>query len=281
VRKAVTRSLDLQLERVGTAPAIITAPTEWIDRLAAVLVDNACKYAGEGGSVRIEVGRIGPRVVLAVEDTGPGIPLAERERLFDRFRRGTNQAGGHGLGLAMADSVVGGVPDAGDSSFEVDLGPMQPQCLTAPAAGQSQEGVERAVTVFATRFEERSEFATRPRIGPCCEYPAPGLAGSQRQALWGQSRTRTCSLAHRSDGERRRTVDPLGNFRRVGLVRCAPWFYPRVGRGRNVTAVCAEGAQEGVCPCLDVVAPHDTAHAAHACCSFVGVEVGGVADSLF
>jgi hypothetical protein len=58
-----------------------------------------------------------------------------------------------------------GVPDAGDSSFEVDVGPMQPQCLTAPAAGQSQEGVERAVTVFATRFEERSEFATRPRIG--------------------------------------------------------------------------------------------------------------------
>jgi signal transduction histidine kinase len=103
---AVTRSLDLQLERVGMAAAIITAPTEWIDRLATVLVDNACKYAGEGGSVRIEVGRIGARVVLAVEDTGPGIPLAERERLFDRFRRGSNQAGGHGLGLAIADSVV-------------------------------------------------------------------------------------------------------------------------------------------------------------------------------
>ena len=103
---AVTRSLDLQLERVGMTPAMITAPTEWIDRLVAVLVDNACRYAGENGSVRIEVGGIGPRVVFAVEDTGPGIPLAERERLFDRFRRGTNQAGGHGLGLAIADSVV-------------------------------------------------------------------------------------------------------------------------------------------------------------------------------
>ncbi len=103
---AGARSLDLRLRRLGTAPATIVAPAEWIDRLAGVLVDNACKYAHEGGSVRIEVGRVGPRVVLAVEDTGPGIPRAERERLFDRFGRGTDQASGHGLGLAIADSVV-------------------------------------------------------------------------------------------------------------------------------------------------------------------------------
>ena len=103
---ASTRSLELRVERVGCAPATITAPAEWIDRLAAVLVDNACKYAGEPGRVRIEVGRVEQRVVLAVEDSGPGIPPAERERLFDRFRRGTNQAGGHGLGLSIADSIV-------------------------------------------------------------------------------------------------------------------------------------------------------------------------------
>jgi signal transduction histidine kinase len=100
------RSIDLQLERLGTAPATVVAPAEWVDRLAGVLVDNACKFAGQGGTVRVEVGRVGSRVVLAVEDSGPGIPPAERERLFDRFRRGANQAGGHGLGLAIADSVV-------------------------------------------------------------------------------------------------------------------------------------------------------------------------------
>ncbi len=58
---ASTRSLDLRLERIGAAPATITAPAEWIDRLAAVLVDNACKYAGQAGRVRIEVGRVGQR----------------------------------------------------------------------------------------------------------------------------------------------------------------------------------------------------------------------------
>ena len=94
-----------------------------------MLVDNACKFAGEGGAVRVEVGRVGSRVVFAVEDTGPGIPPAERERLFDRFRRGTNHTGGHGLGLAIADSVVrstGGKwrvddagPDLGGARLEV------------------------------------------------------------------------------------------------------------------------------------------------------------------
>ncbi len=126
---ASARSLDLQMKRLGAAPASVVAPAEWIDRLAAVLVDNACKFAGEGGAVRVEVGRVGSRVVFAVEDTGPGIPPAERERLFDRFRRGTNHAGGHGLGLAIADSVVrstGGRwrvddagPDLGGARLEV------------------------------------------------------------------------------------------------------------------------------------------------------------------
>ena len=103
---ANAKSLNLELVRVGSGPATITAPAEWIDRLAAVLVDNACKYAGDGGSVRIEVGRVGSRVILAVEDSGPGIPDSERARLFDRFRRGTDEGRGHGLGLAIGDSVV-------------------------------------------------------------------------------------------------------------------------------------------------------------------------------
>ena len=103
---ANARAVDLQLCLTGSAPATVVAPAEWVERLAAVLVDNACKYAGEPGSVRVEVGRVGQRVVLAVEDTGPGIPRPDRARLFDRFRRGTDRAGGHGLGLAIADSVV-------------------------------------------------------------------------------------------------------------------------------------------------------------------------------
>ena len=101
-QRQVARPSD---ETARSCTPSVVAPAEWIDRLAAVLVDNACKFAGEGGRCASR-SACGSRVVLAVEDTGPGIPPAERERLFDRFRRGTNHAGGHGLGLAIADSVV-------------------------------------------------------------------------------------------------------------------------------------------------------------------------------
>jgi signal transduction histidine kinase len=90
----------------GQSPPWINAPPEWIDRLAAVLVDNACRYAGHGGTVRISVAVVGNRVSLTVDDSGPGIPSEERPKLFDRFHRATERGSGAGLGLAIADSVV-------------------------------------------------------------------------------------------------------------------------------------------------------------------------------
>ena len=84
----------------------INAPPEWIDRLTAVLVDNACRYAGPGGTVRIGVTVSGSRVSLMVDDSGPGIAPEDRSKLFHRFHRATDQGNGAGLGLAIADSVV-------------------------------------------------------------------------------------------------------------------------------------------------------------------------------
>jgi two-component system sensor histidine kinase TctE len=103
---AASRHVTISLQRPLDRSVSVVAPPEWIDRLAGVLVDNACRYAGEGGSVLIFVGTLGSRTVLAVEDSGQGIPAGERDRLFDRFRRATDEPGGHGLGLAIADSVV-------------------------------------------------------------------------------------------------------------------------------------------------------------------------------
>jgi signal transduction histidine kinase len=90
----------------GQTPPWINAPPEWIDRLTAVLVDNACRYAGPGGTVRIAVTVTGNRVSLTVDDSGPGIAPEERPKLFDRFHRATDKGNGAGLGLAIADSVV-------------------------------------------------------------------------------------------------------------------------------------------------------------------------------
>ena len=122
---AHSQSLDISVTEPPEQAAWISAPPEWIDRLTGVLVDNACRYAGPGGSVRLGVATRGNRVSLTVEDSGPGIPAAERHRLFDRFHRvprpgGTEQGGGAGLGLAIADSIVrstGGHWRIGESSL--------------------------------------------------------------------------------------------------------------------------------------------------------------------
>ena len=74
------------------------------------LLDNAIRYTPRGGRVDVRVSQwqgSPPRAVLSVTDTGPGIPEAERGRVFDRFHRvpGT-AAGGSGLGLALVRSVA-------------------------------------------------------------------------------------------------------------------------------------------------------------------------------
>jgi signal transduction histidine kinase len=105
---------------VTAEPALISAPPEWIDRLAGVLLDNACRYAGPAGQVRVGVAQAGHRVTLTVEDSGPGIPAERRATLFDRFSRATERGSGAGLGLAIGDSVVrstGGRWEVGDSSL--------------------------------------------------------------------------------------------------------------------------------------------------------------------
>jgi signal transduction histidine kinase len=103
---AARRGVALTVSQEGDGQPWINAPPEWVDKLAAVLVDNACRYAGRDGEVRISVATQGNRVSLTVEDDGPGIDPAERLRLFDRFRRATDEGNGAGLGLAIGDAVV-------------------------------------------------------------------------------------------------------------------------------------------------------------------------------
>ena len=102
---AETRRLRLGVA-APTDGAVVSAPPELLDRLLGVLLDNACKYAPEGGSVDVRVGVDGSRVTLTVDDSGPGIAEDERERVFDRFHRASETAGGAGLGLAIGDAIV-------------------------------------------------------------------------------------------------------------------------------------------------------------------------------
>jgi signal transduction histidine kinase len=99
------------------------------------LIDNACKYSPDGGPVRLSGDRDGDSAVLAVEDGGPGIAPADRQRIFERFTQLDRQAeprgGGIGLGLYIARQlarsqdgdlvVVDPVGDGGGARFELHL----------------------------------------------------------------------------------------------------------------------------------------------------------------
>lgn len=102
---AESRRLSLRLVEDGDAVSVV-APGEWLDRLLGVLLDNACKYTPEGGQVVVSVVGGAGRTELLVDDSGPGIAVAERERIFERFHRASAAADGAGLGLAIGAAVV-------------------------------------------------------------------------------------------------------------------------------------------------------------------------------
>ena len=81
-----------------------------LERLVMILLDNAVKYAGEAGRVRLELQRRQERAVLTVTNTGKPIPPEHLEHLFQRFYRvdgsRSRKEGGYGLGLAIAQTIV-------------------------------------------------------------------------------------------------------------------------------------------------------------------------------
>jgi signal transduction histidine kinase len=97
---ATKRGMRLALD---VEPAVMRGDADRLRRLVTVLVDNAIRHGREGGNVSVTV-RAGS---LVVEDDGPGIPPADRARVFDRFWRGAGAAaGGSGLGLSIAGWIV-------------------------------------------------------------------------------------------------------------------------------------------------------------------------------
>lgn len=102
---AEAKSIDLGV--VGDADPLVTGRAVDIRILVKNLVDNAIRYTPEGGRVDIRVEEGSGRVVLDIDDTGAGIPLEERERVFDPFYRvlGNGEIGS-GLGLAITVSIA-------------------------------------------------------------------------------------------------------------------------------------------------------------------------------
>ena len=115
VPRALERRIDLGYEgpaegdRAGGGGTLLMGEPVLLGELVRNLVDNALAYTPGGGTVtaRVLADPFGQVVVLQVEDTGPGIPAAERELVFQPFYRALDtQVDGSGLGLAIVLEVA-------------------------------------------------------------------------------------------------------------------------------------------------------------------------------
>ncbi|MRW87572.1 HAMP domain-containing protein [Pseudoduganella sp. FT26W] len=105
---AVAKHIDLSLE--AEQDGVVHGQALLLHEMLANLVDNALRYTPPGGTVTLRVLENADGVALEVEDSGPGIAAAERERVFAPFYRAAatleRNPGGHGLGLAIVHDIA-------------------------------------------------------------------------------------------------------------------------------------------------------------------------------
>jgi two-component system OmpR family sensor kinase len=114
VPSLLSEAVELEATPGNRRIRIVSAPSGTLrgdrDRLHQVirnLVRNAVEHTGEGGLIDVIARGRGARLEIEVSDEGSGIPAEERERVFDRFHRGSEaRGGGSGLGLAIARGIV-------------------------------------------------------------------------------------------------------------------------------------------------------------------------------
>ena len=103
---AGAKGIDLGLS--STAASMVNGDADALRTLISNLVDNAIRYTPAGGRVDVGLSDAGGSVVLSVRDSGPGIAVEDRERVFDRFYRGSGvgRVRGSGLGLAIVKHIA-------------------------------------------------------------------------------------------------------------------------------------------------------------------------------
>jgi signal transduction histidine kinase len=102
---------EIALARAGGAPGgKVLTDRALLERAVSNLIDNALRHTPRGGRIEVEVRGGSDSLALYVSDSGPGVPAAERERIFDRFvQLDPARQGGAGLGLPIARMIARGL----------------------------------------------------------------------------------------------------------------------------------------------------------------------------
>src|SRR5262249_18421056 len=126
---------ELRIE-VGGGDVLLFGRFDFAQTLRALvnLIENAAKYSPRGSTIDLSARREGDQLVFAVADRGPGVPMEERERIFEPFYRrsgGAPDVGGVGLGLSIARGIA--VAEGGSVSVSDRTGGGSVFALRVPA----------------------------------------------------------------------------------------------------------------------------------------------------
>ena len=106
--RVLAEAKGVRLTAGGACDCEIRGDERWLRHMLVNLIDNAIRHTPVGGSVVVDVQRIGVAVEIAVRDGGIGIPEADRERVFERFVQldSSRHGEGSGLGLPIARTIA-------------------------------------------------------------------------------------------------------------------------------------------------------------------------------
>jgi two-component system OmpR family sensor kinase len=122
-RIPIANARGIDLGRTGVEALRVRGDSASLGTLIANLLDNALRHTPAGGRVDVALTEVSGEAVLSVTDTGPGIPAGERQRVFERFRRGgqaDDATGGVGSGLGL--SIVRRIADAHGATVTLEDG---------------------------------------------------------------------------------------------------------------------------------------------------------------
>lgn len=132
--EAVAYEQNVSMDYDGIDPKLqVKGTMTGVERLVRILIDNACKYAGDPGQVVIELRRVGKNAQLAVSNSGENISPEDLPHVFDRFFRADRSRTddtGHGLGLSIAQNIAQG--EGGSIAVTSDPGQMTTFTVTLP-----------------------------------------------------------------------------------------------------------------------------------------------------
>ncbi|HPY40639.1 MAG TPA: HAMP domain-containing sensor histidine kinase, partial [Thiolinea sp.] len=106
--EAVAEEEGIKFSYASQPSLVLQANRHLIAQVITNLLDNAVKYTPKGGEIRLNAEQQAQQIIITVSDTGPGIPVEERERVFKRFVRLDNARStpGNGLGLSLVKAVA-------------------------------------------------------------------------------------------------------------------------------------------------------------------------------